>query len=827
MPQDQSSFLHDDLFSEQKRIEDEATLTGLRRSARIIEKAREGEREATTQVGSAMVKRIIGPMMELFTADLSARAQGRATKGGASLKVLRDLDPRLLCVVATREALNRMSRPERLTAVARRIGEGLEDELRWHRWEQINRPLARAVRKRVNQSGSGRQRRNALAGFARRWEKRALEDAWSSYRLIGLGLRFIDYLVRLEVLEMTKIPIRIPGKKRSAAHAVCLTPQAAAWAKEMGDLLAVSRPLAWPLVIPPVPWTSTVGGGFHFREGLDHPAIPRPLRPLTLVRRASKEQRNALAKADLSTVFAGVNAAQATAWRINPRVYSTLARMMELGMEGPGLTKADPKEIPPRPAEADEDKAVHIAWKNQARLAHKANAAMASKRLAEHRVFSTARKFVVYPEIYFAYNLDFRGRMYACSDDLSPQGNDVQRGLLEFAHGDPLDETGVRWLKIHLANCYGVDKVGFDARVKWAEENEPMILAVANDPLYCTEWHKADKKKRWQFLAACFAWADYKSGNRECRVPVMLDGTCSGIQHYAALLRDEVSGAAVNLVPGDKPGDLYADVAAKVMEMLASSREPFAREWHSWGIDRKITKRSVMVLPYGGTFLSNLDYVRDAARERMDGEGVPSWLTEDNEAEAFVYLAKVVWAAMHETVQGPISGMDYVRKIVRLWAKRRPNREFHWTSPCGFPVTSYYSALKAISNAPRGEINGTWVKLQANETTDAIDWGRTETSTPPNFVHSLDASHLIFSLKRANELGITNLAVVHDAFGTTPAKTEAFAQVLRAEFSKLYLGGPLAALHSALSDMGVEPPSAPTMGSLDPSEIAHSDYLFA
>lgn len=826
MPQDQSSFLHGDLFSEQKRIEDEATLTGLRRSARITEKAREGEREATTQVGSAMVRRIIGPMMELFTADLAARAQGRATKGGASLKVLRDLDPRLLCVVATREALNRMSRPEKLTAVARRIGEGLEDELRWHRWEQINRPLARAVRKRVNQSGSGRQRRNALAGFARRWEKRALEDAWSSYRLIGIGLRFIDYLVRLGVLEMTKLPVRIPGKKRSAAHAVRLTTQAAAWAKEMGDLLAVSRPLAWPLVIPPVPWTSTVGGGFHFREGLDHPAIPRPLRPLTLVRRASKEQRAMLAKADLSTVFAGVNAAQATAWRINPRVYSTLTRMMELGMEGPGLTKADPKTIPERPSAADTDKEVHLAWKNEARKAHHANARMASKRLAEHRVFSTARKFVVYPEIYFAYNLDFRGRMYACSDDLSPQGNDVQRGLLEFAHGEPLNADGIHWLMVHTANTYGIDKESFADRVDWTRLNRAMLLACAEDPIGHTEWHKADQP--WQFLAACFAWADYAYDPKgECRVPVMLDGSCSGIQHYAALLRDEVSGAAVNLVPSDKPGDLYADVGAKVMEILANSHEPFAREWLSWGIDRKITKRSVMVLPYGGTFLSNLDYVRDAVRDRIESTGRPSWLTDDNDKDAYIFLAKVVWEAMHEMVKGPIDGMNYVRKLVRTWAKARPNRKLHWISPCGFPVVAYYPARKVAVNAPRGEINGERVVLQAYEATDAINWKETETAAAPNFVHSLDASHLILSMKRASELGITNLAVVHDAFGTTPTKTAEFAQVLREEFAKLYLRQPLATLQDALSNLGVEPPSPPAMGLLRPNEIARSEYLFA
>lgn len=128
------------MCSEQRRIEEEATLTGIRRAARALEKAREGEREATSAVGAAMVKRIIGPMEALLSGDLEKRSAGRATKGGASLKPLADLDPRVLCMAATREALNRMSRPDKLTNVARRIGEALEDELRWHRWESFNAP---------------------------------------------------------------------------------------------------------------------------------------------------------------------------------------------------------------------------------------------------------------------------------------------------------------------------------------------------------------------------------------------------------------------------------------------------------------------------------------------------------------------------------------------------------------------------------------------------------------------------------------------------------------------------------------------------------------
>ena len=867
MPKD-TAWNERDFYEEQRLIEADAMTRGVRRERAAMDRAQAKEREAQTAVGAAMVKRIVGPMEALYRADLDARASGKATKGGSLLRVLKDLDATVVCAAAARAALNRMSRPTKLTALAARIGEALEDELRWHRWEKINKRQAEEVRKRVNQSRSPHQRRAALAGFARRWERKALAEAWTKHRTVGIGIRFIDYLVQLGVFEMTKIASRSMVKK-SAAHAVRLTAQAAEWAKDMGDFLAISRPLSWPLVIPPVPWTGTSGGGFHFREGIFHPSMPMALRPLNLVRRASKEQRAMLAKADLSTVYAGVNAAQATAWRINPRVYGVMRKLMERGTDAPGITALDPREVPGRLSDEEAaDKEGLIAHKNEIRKAKTANAKMISKRFAQHRVFATADRFVSYPAIYFAYNLDFRGRVYACSDDLSPQGNDLQRGLLEFAEGDPLDAEGLRWLRVHLANTYGVDKVSFRERERWAEKHYEMILACADDPMECEEWHAADQP--WQFLAACFAFADYsQDAHAVVRVPVMLDGSCSGIQHYAAILRDEDAGREVNLVPGDKPGDLYRVVADRIMEKLktmpaevwegsgkAKKRvKTFAAEWRSFGIDRKITKRSVMVLPYGGTFLSNLDYVRDAVRDQVESRGVPSWLTEDNEQEAYVALAKIVWAAMHDVVKGPIEGMKYVRRVVKTWAREAPTKKLHWTSPCGFPVVSDYHkaklepvkvdaattrlkvsvtvpplpslAIRSMFTVPTCEPLGVPLKVRPTDFTTETDWNRVETSAAPNFVHSLDASHLLLSLKRASVEGITQLATVHDAFGTTPTKTAAFARILAEEFAKLYIADPFTCLQEPLKAMGVEPPVVPPRGALSVEAIATSPYLFA
>ena len=57
----------------------------------------------------------------------------------------------------------------------------------------------------------------------------------------------------------------------------------------------------------------------------------------------------------------------------------------------------------------------------------------------------------------------------------------------------------------------------------------------------------------------CFALAGDPHGY-VCSLPVHQDGSCNGLQHYAALGRDAAGGAAVNLIPSDRPQDVYTDV---------------------------------------------------------------------------------------------------------------------------------------------------------------------------------------------------------------------------------------------------------------------------
>jgi DNA-directed RNA polymerase len=91
------------------------------------------------------------------------------------------------------------------------------------------------------------------------------------------------------------------------------------------------------------------------------------------------------------------------------------------------------------------------------------------------------------------------------------------RGLLEFAEGCALGKSGLRWLKIHMANVYGngVDKFSFNDQISFVEENMEKILDSARDPHEGERWWLAAEDP-FQCLATCIEISNaYSSGNPE------------------------------------------------------------------------------------------------------------------------------------------------------------------------------------------------------------------------------------------------------------------------------------------------------------------------
>lgn len=169
---------------------------------------------------------------------------------------------------------------------------------------------------------------------------------------------------------------------------------------------------------------------------------------------------------------------------------------------------------------------------------------------------------------------------------------------MKFAEAKPLGERGLRWLKIHLANLAGYDKASFDERVSFVHQHLDDIFDSATNPLDGRGWWK-NADDPWQCLATCKelkAALDSPDPTAfASNLPVHQDGTCNGLQHYAALGGDAQGAQQVNLGVTDRPSDVYTHVATMVEAVLAKDAEKgqvYAKIL-SGKIARKVVKQTV------------------------------------------------------------------------------------------------------------------------------------------------------------------------------------------------------------------------------------------
>jgi DNA-directed RNA polymerase len=259
-----------------------------------------------------------------------------------------------------------------------------------------------------------------------------------------------------------------------------------------------------------------------------------------------------------------------------------------------------------------------------------------------------AQKFEEFDEIYFPYNMDFRGRAYPIPPHLSNVGSDLCRGMLMFAHPKPLGPRGLRWLKIHLANVAGKDKMTFDQRAEFVDEHMDSVRESATDPFAGSRWWMK-LEDPFQGLATCIeiinAIDSGEPEKYECSLAVHMDGSCNGLQHYAALGRDMVGGKAVNLCATGEPQDVYIGVMHEVIRRVSEeakrnlgfesdnpdslSREQKkalsnnrAAKLVDGLIDRGVVKRTVMTSVYGVTFVG----ARQQIQEKIESKVREEWL---------------------------------------------------------------------------------------------------------------------------------------------------------------------------------------------------------
>ncbi|KAL2204738.1 DNA/RNA polymerase [Sarocladium strictum] len=603
------------------------------------------------------------------------------------------------------------------------------------------------------------------------------------------------------------------GKKTSVIH---MNPQLleSITKEPNGEFLAKHL----PMVSRPRPWRNIRHGGFEESR-------------TALVRaKAGEVEQNLYARAaiksgDMKQVFKGLDVLGQTGWRINKDLLRVMAEAWNRGEAIANMPASEfLTEAPPEPDHSS-DPLARRTWLQAVKQLENQKSALHSQRCYMNLQLEIARTFRN-QEIFFPHNVDYRGRAYPMPTYLNHMGADHTRALLKFSKGKTLGTRGLQWLKIHMANVYGLDKASFEDREAFATENLDNIIESATNPLDGSRWWLAAEDP-WQCLAACF---ELKAAHEledpteyVCNLPVHQDGTCNGLQHYAALGGDVWGAKQVNLEPGDKPADVYSAVADLVKEGIAKDVEAGNRfgQIMTGKITRKVVKQTVMTNVYGVTFAGAKKQVCkqiDALYPTLEKEcGVPHIILS-------TYVARHVFQALGSMFRGAhdiqywlgemggrvtraltpaqlkqIAELETTPKVRGRSSARTvkavPTRgaaalklltdQFRstivWTTPLRMPVAQPYrkSSRKDIKTCLQTVTVGTSGQI------DPVNRRKQLQGFPPNFIHSLDASHMLLSALKCNDLGL-DFAAVHDSFWTHPADIDTMNGVLRDSFISIH-----------------------------------------
>ncbi|KAB5591012.1 DNA-directed RNA polymerase [Ceratobasidium theobromae] len=569
----------------------------------------------------------------------------------------------------------------------------------------------------------------------------------------------------------------------------------------VGDRMArdsvreILHPRHLPMLVKPLPWEDFNKGGYL------------TLRSTAMRVKDSVEQlsylRQASAAGHVDFVYECLDALGETPWRINHKVLKVVLEVWNGGQAIGGIPPAHLEiEEPKKPEEFEEgdkekirERAIYLSRMKEILTLKRNNH---GERCAVNYKLEVARAFVN-DEFYMPHNLDFRGRAYPIPPHLNHIGDDLSRGLLLFAESRPLGQSGLRWLKIHLANVFGYDKASFDEREKFTDEHIEEIKDSALRPLDGNRWWlKAEDP--WQCLATSMElYAALTSPVPELypsNLPVHQDGTCNGLQHYAALGGDVTGARHVNLEKCDRPADVYSHVAGMVEEVLkeeAEKGDETAKQLKG-KISRKVVKQTVMTTVYGVTFIGARGQIEKQLRDVAGFDNDDVW-------NVAAYLAKRVLGRIGNLFSGASQIQHWLTSSARLIAKSIPPERMQflseassmndvarermtsviWTTALGLPIVQPYrkEKKKQILTAIQS------VFIADPNLPTQVDPAKQSAAFPPNFVHSLDATHMMLTALECRASSIT-FASVHDSYWTHASTVDDMSRIIRDTFIALH-----------------------------------------
>jgi hypothetical protein len=395
-------------------------------------------------------------------------------------------------------------------------------------------------------------------------------------------------------------------------------------------------------------------------------------------------------------------------------------------------------------------------------------------------------------------NFDFRGRLYNEGRALQfTSATDYTRSLLEFHSPTPFDEGAQVALMNQICDClreappYRRDE-DIEARESWFQSALPDLRALVADPRRV--WPDVKPKKRYRFLASIEAWIRAERTG-ECRLPVVLDASCSGLQHAALLLRDETLAKHVNLLPGAK-SDFYGLVAGET------------------GYSRDQVKAPVMTTFYG----AHVERIAEAIADEEERETTA----------ADIDMARNIQRAAKRLAPNAWELYSWLKRVAGVYSQKGDEahrRAIEWTLPDGFSVLQDTRIMRGRDvNVMRWRappLKPLRKRFKEQFPTAVLDRKRQMRALPPNVIHSFDAAFLRVVVRRCyagtefmkfmadpKPRPITSWGLAHDAFAVPASEVADLVATSKMAIYEVYGPDRLAALAGVF---GVDGPKHPAV----------------
>lgn len=649
-----------------------------------------------------------------------------------------------------------------------------------------------------------------------RWEAKFdnyTEIQWTDVEKMNIGSKMLDVVCKASP-EIFLFDQRT--KMGKTVRTVTMSESAWTTYANTEGFAELQRPFLLPTLIKPVPYSykdGKVTGGYHH---IDTPFFSRGLHAHTSSDPTATSQ----------SLLDSVNKIQDTAWQINPFILAVLEMVYGTGAEVEGVSYVCNKTMPERitteafNALSKEDK---VSFKEKITQVQTEIASERGKHSSFTRKIMIANKLKNHERFFFPHFADFRGRLYPLPQELTPQGDKVAKSLLQFADGKKLGTTGLKWLCIHAANTFGMDKESLENREKWSLDNIKMMTEVSSNPLTNKDWTKAEEP--FPFLAVAKELseameladpADYVS-----RIPCAMDGTVNGMQILSLMGRDVKGAVATNCTSSTERQDLYTEVAQSVITLLAVQAKDCAisAEWfellkNNPSKARKVVKQPVMTTPYGVTKKGMEDQL--IANKHCNG------FVSGNRTDVAKVIAEVILTAMTKVNGKAVEIMEYLQGVAMVLCEQ--NLPFQWMTPNGLKVTQAYvhHAEKRVQTV-LGDI-----RLEIEQKELGLIGMRTANGSSPNVIHSFDAAMLQMTVLKMAEAGHEDFAMIHDSYGVHACSTQDLHVALREVALEIFGGNCLEDLHAFVATQtDAELPTMPTLGEYDINEIISAPYFFS